>query len=197
VRHEDEAGVAAPRGLPGAELTFVLEDLGVCLGPGHELAALHGACGEPAALAERALSALADEIPGDPLFAFDAYLLHLRETGRALVLLIDDLDALPEPTLRWLAERLDVSGGALRVLARVTDERAAEHAMSRLGLAPAARPAPVARPPARRRTPRPARHGGAWEIALTSALLLAAVALALRAWSAAPLAALAAAAGLA
>jgi hypothetical protein len=79
--------------------------------------------------------------PADPLFAFDAYLLHLRAQSERLVVVIEDLDALPAPTAAWLRRALDRSRGALCALAGAPNPSAAERAAARLGLA-LHRPAP-------------------------------------------------------
>jgi type II secretory pathway predicted ATPase ExeA len=58
----------------------------------------------------------------DPVFAFEAYLCHLREAGASLLLLIDDLSEMPLETVRWLGRCLLNSKGELRLIASALDD---------------------------------------------------------------------------
>jgi hypothetical protein len=127
---------------PGELLDAVARELGSELRVAH----LAGAGGTPEALAAAALEAATGVSPEAPLFAFEAYLAHLRSTGRGLVLLIDDVTALPPKTQRWLRARIAAADGALRVVAAAADGGAAVAAARGFGLAVAvpATPAPTA-----------------------------------------------------
>jgi type II secretory pathway predicted ATPase ExeA len=56
-----------------------------------------------------------------------------RAAGRALVLLLDDANAVPLPTLRWLVALVDSLGGALRLLAVPVDDALAARVLAALG----------------------------------------------------------------
>jgi len=105
----------------------------------------NGRADDPAAAAADLLAQATGTRPQDPLFAFAAYLLHLRARSERLVVVIDDLDAIPPRVARWLRGALDSSDGTLRALATVADDATAERATARLGLALVrpSRPAPA------------------------------------------------------
>lgn len=53
----------------------------------------------------------------DPVFAFEAYLGHLREIGSALLLLVDDLHLMPAETVHQLGRWVAASTGEFRLIA--------------------------------------------------------------------------------
>jgi hypothetical protein len=127
------------------------------------VAHLDGVWRAPEELAGAALRAAAGVWPKDPCFAFEAYLSHLRATDQGLVLLIDEVAALPPATLDWLRARITEAGGTLRVVAVASEGSSAIAAAHRFGLT---RAVPVAAEPA----PVPRRLG--W---IAAALLIAAL----------------------
>ena len=153
---------AAPLPLPGPH---ALEQIAHHLDAGSQVVHWDGRASEPADAAAELLGATLGAHPHDPLFAFSAYLMHLRAHSQRLVVVIDDLDALPPRTAQWLRAALDSSGGTLRALACAADDAAAERAVARLGLALLRPSAPM---------PAPAASGG-WIRLASGALLLALV----------------------
>jgi len=128
-----------------------------------------GRAHDPAAAAAELLVQATGARPRDPLFAFTAYLMHLHTRAERLVVVIDDLDAIPPRLAQWLRGALDSSDGTLRALASAADDATAERAAARLGLA-LVRPlpqAPVVEP----------RRGwlGVATVALGAAVVLAAL----------------------
>jgi hypothetical protein len=61
--------------------------------------------------------------------------MHLSTRSERLVVVIDDLDAIPPRLAQWLRGVLDSSDGTLRALASAADDAAAERGTKRLGLA--------------------------------------------------------------
>ncbi|MEN8162257.1 MAG: hypothetical protein ABFS41_19455 [Myxococcota bacterium] len=117
------------------------------------MAHLAGVGGTPEELAAAALEAATGVSPEGPVFAFEAYLAHLRGTGQGLVLLIDDVTALPPATRRWLRARIAEAAGALRVVAAAADGGAGVAAAQGFGLAVAVPVTPAATAPAERSRP--------------------------------------------
>ena len=126
-----------------AEAPGELDQIAYQLDAGSRVVHLAGRLDDPASIASEVLEAALSVRPPDPLFAFAAYLLHLRARSEHLVVVIEDLEALPPATARWLRASLDHSGGALRALGRTHDTAAAERATARLGLELIRPPAPL------------------------------------------------------
>lgn len=111
-----------------------LEQLAARLGPGHRVVHWDSRARDPAAVASALLAEATGVRPLDPLFAFAAFLMHLRGRSERLLVMIDDLDGIPASTLAWLRETLESSGGALRAVAATSDDASAARAAARLGL---------------------------------------------------------------
>jgi type II secretory pathway predicted ATPase ExeA len=69
----------------------------------------------------------------DPVFAFEAYLAHLRESGSGILLLVDELYAMPLDSVRWLAHCVANSKGELRLIASALDEPSSAEKIALLG----------------------------------------------------------------
>jgi hypothetical protein len=151
----------APAGASPAKL---LDAVARELGPGLRVAHLDGVWRAPDELAGATMRAATGVWPEDPIFAFDAYLSHLRETGQGLVLLIDEVAAFPPATLDWLRSRIAEANGTLRVVAVAAEGSTAIAAAHRFGLVRAV-PLPAEVRSARRR---PALIAG---VALTAVAL--------------------------
>ena len=136
-------------------------------GPGAHVVHWSGNTHDPAAAATELLAEATGSRPQDPLFAFAAYLLHLRARSERLVVVIDDLDTMPPQLAQWLRGALDSSGGTLRALASASNDTAVERATARLGLA-------LVRP----QRPLPVVASRRWWLGVVTVALGAAVALA-------------------
>ena len=122
----------------GAEPSHLLGEIAGQLGAHLRVAHLASPSGDPESLARVTLEAATGVSPEDAMFVLDAYLLHLREMGSGLVLMIDDVSGLPPATASWLRRKLTSSRGALRVVAAAPAGPAGLHAASRLGVVLAA-----------------------------------------------------------
>jgi type II secretory pathway predicted ATPase ExeA len=69
----------------------------------------------------------------DPVFAFEGYLGHLRETGSVILLMVDDVHAMPLETTRWLGRRTVTSKGEFRLIASALQGRSFEETIALLG----------------------------------------------------------------
>jgi hypothetical protein len=118
----------------GAKPSDLLGEIAGQLGAQLRVAHLAAPSGDPESLARVTLEAATGVSPADAMFALDAYLLHLREMGSGLVLMIDDVSGLPPATASWLRRQLAASHGALRVVAAAPAGPTGLHAASRLGV---------------------------------------------------------------
>jgi len=78
----------------------------------------------------RSLGAPAGE---DAIPLLRAWLVHLREKEQACLLLVDDVDAMPEATLRWLGQLVAETRGGLRLAMAALEGPATLHRLRALG----------------------------------------------------------------
>ncbi len=69
----------------------------------------------------------------DPVFAFEAYLGHLRVIGSAFLLLVDDLHLMPTETLRWLGRLVVSSKGEFRFIGSAINDPHSDEKIASLG----------------------------------------------------------------
>lgn len=87
----------------------------------------------PDELCQWVLAAL-DAAPNeDPIGVLRAYAKHLKASGSALVLLVDDATVLPPPTARWLGHLAATSDGAVRAALATGDHPGAGRVIAALG----------------------------------------------------------------
>jgi hypothetical protein len=151
----------------GADAASPFDQLAHGLAAGEHVVHWNGSTDDPATAAGELLAEATGSRPQEPLFVFAAYLLHLRTRSERLVVVIDDLDAMPPRLAQWLRAALDSSDGTLRALASAADDAAAERATARLGLV-------LVRP----RRPAPSAESQRWWLGVASVALGAVVALA-------------------
>lgn len=127
--------IAALSGPPGIGKTLLLRVLERRLAPRARCLYVPYGALEPAGLAGLALGLLGRPVP--PGLDADGELAEAaraeRAAGRPLVLMLDDANAVPLPTLRWLVARVDALGGALRLLAVPVDDALAARVLAALG----------------------------------------------------------------
>jgi len=91
------------------------------------------ACLDPDGLCTWILDRLRSPRFEDPVFAFEAYLSHLREIGSGLLLLLDDFFTMPLETVRWLGRCALNSKGELRLIASALDDPRSHERIASLG----------------------------------------------------------------
>jgi general secretion pathway protein A len=69
----------------------------------------------------------------DSVFAFEAFLYHLREVGSSLLLVVDELSAMPLATVRWLGRCAMHSKGELRLIGSALDDPRSQERIVPLG----------------------------------------------------------------
>jgi general secretion pathway protein A len=69
----------------------------------------------------------------DSVFAFEAYLYHLGEIGSSLLLVVDELSAMPLATVRWLGRCAMHSKGELRLIGSALDDPRSQERIVPLG----------------------------------------------------------------
>jgi MSHA biogenesis protein MshM len=139
-------GAAVQRGEPallvgaaGVGKTLLLHLLAERAGPGLRAVYVPNPRLEPSELCAWVASGFGAPPDEDPSLLMRAWLGHLRAQEQACLLLVDDVDAMPEATLRWLAAGAAESRGALRLALASLDGPAAARVSRALGSAPALR----------------------------------------------------------
>lgn len=110
------SGVALLDGTDGAGKSSGLRELIRRLPPVFRVVRLAGDALSRAELSGRILEVLGAQQGRDTEHLVALHAARLRTLGRSLVLLVDDADALPEETVRWLASLVQPHEGGVRVV---------------------------------------------------------------------------------
>jgi type II secretory pathway predicted ATPase ExeA len=117
----------------GAGKTLLLHLLAERAGPGLRSVYLPNPRLEPAEICIWVARRLGAPPGEEATLLLRAWIAHLREKEQACLLLVDDADALPEATARWLGAFARESRGGLRLALAALAGEAAERALRALG----------------------------------------------------------------
>jgi MSHA biogenesis protein MshM len=120
-------------GGPGVGKTLLLHLLAERLGPGIRSVYLPNPRLEPAEVCTWVVRRLGAPAGEPTLPVLRAWIAHLREQEQACLLLVDDADAMPEATARWLGAFAAESRGGLRLALAALAGGSAERVLRVLG----------------------------------------------------------------
>lgn len=120
-------------GPPGLGKTLLLHLLGQEAPDDMQTVYLPDAALPPAELCAWALGLLGSPVAADPIGALQAFGRDLREQRSSLLILIDDVGAMPIATARWAGEFVKSSGGGVRLAVAASDNASGNRAIAAIG----------------------------------------------------------------